>query len=200
MCIMTDAYKSFVGAKELSVLQKRFSVEKFAGRWQQVMTSFSTQFMGTGLTFSSVNAIYELLADGRVRLTNSAYNGDLKPVFIQGVSDTREGLSTCRTVKFDKLPFIGDYWIIYANKRCDTIIVSAPVVMAGTCFSENFGVYVLTKDRGAFWKNKSLVAEIQAQLQKYGFSSFYNKAIFSGESMPIEDPLSGAETLSRVNL
>ncbi len=197
---MTDVYKSFVGAKELAVLTKRFSVKKFVGRWEQVMTSLSTQVMGTGPLFSSVNAIYELQDDGRIRLTNSAYNRKLQPVFIQGVSDERDGIATCRTVKFDKLPFKGDYWIIYANKRCDTIIISAPLFILGKCVTENFGLYVLTKDRDAFWADKKLLTEIQSQLHKYGFSSFYNMAMFSGESIPIENPLSGSESLSRFTL
>lgn len=188
---MSEAYKSFVGSAELAVLKKRFSVRKFVGRWEQVMTSLSTQFMGTGLTFSSVNAIYKLAADGRIRLTNSAFNAQLQQIYIQGVSDERDGLATCRTVQFDNLPFVGDYWIIYANKRCDTIIVSAPLVVMGQCLTENLGVYVLTKDRDAFWCDKALVGEIQEQLDKYGFSSFYNRAIFSGESMPIRNPLAG---------
>jgi len=188
---MSEAYKSFVGADELAVLQKRFSVRKFVGRWEQVMTSLSTQFMGTGPTFSSVNAIYKLAADGRIRLTNSAFNAQLQQIYIQGVSDERDGLATCRTVQFDNLPFVGDYWIIYANQRCDTIIVSAPLIVLGQCVTENLGVYVLTKDRDAFWCDKALVCEIQEQLEKYGFSSFYNRAIFSGESMRIRNPLAG---------
>jgi lipocalin len=188
---MSEAYKSFVGADELAVLQKRFSVRKFVGRWEQVMTSLSTQLMGTGMWFSSINAIYELTADGRIRLTNSAFNQKFQQTYIQGVSDERDGIATCRTVQFDNLPFSGDYWIIYANKRCDTIIVSAPLIVLGQCVTENLGLYVLTKNRESFWHDKMLVSEIQEQLDKYGFNSFYNRAIFSGESMPIRNPLAG---------
>lgn len=196
---MTDAsYKSFVRPDELAVLQKRFRVSKFVGRWEQVMTSLSTQIMGTGPTFSSVSAIYELQPDGRIRLTNSAFNGSFEQIYIQGVSSEQGGLATCRTVKFDNLPFVGDYWIIYASENCDTIIVSAPLIVMGKCITENFGLYVLTKDRKMFWNKR--VNEIKIQLDKYGFSSFYNKGIFSGESIPITNPSAGVISNSRVVL
>ena len=36
-------YKEFVGADDLKILTDRFSIADFVGRWEQVMTSLSTQ-------------------------------------------------------------------------------------------------------------------------------------------------------------
>ena len=177
-----ELYKSFVGTEALATLQKRFQPKLFAGRWEQVMTSYSTRFMGTGIDYTSVHAIYKLLPNGAVDVNNYANDANMKPVSIHGISEKRHILETCRTVKFDNLPVEGDYWIIYANKRCDAIIVAAsliarlpmldPFLVAG-----NVGLYVLTKNRSNFWAND--VDEIMSVLRKYGFNQFYNAPIVS---------------------
>lgn len=191
-----NLYRDFVGAEDLKILTKRFSITEFVGNWQQVMTSISTQIMGTGITFSSVSAKYELKNDGNLSVLNSAYNGKLEKIFIQGVSRKRNQLDTCRTVKFDGLDFEGDYWLFYVSEAHDTVLVSAPLIipipLIPICITGKLGLYVLTKDRDAFWTNPKLIAEIQTVLKKYGFDSFYNFPIFSGQSIPIADPLLGA--------
>ena len=101
----------------------------------------------------------------------------MKPVSIHGISEKRNILETCRTVKFDNLPVEGEYWIIYANKRCDAIIVAAPLIVKPFLVSGKVGLYVLTKNRSKFWAND--VDEIMAVLQKYGFNQFYNAPIVS---------------------
>ena len=179
-----ELYKSFVGADELRTLKKRFSVSKFTGRWEQVMTSASTQIMGTGLAYSSVNAIYTLLDDGTLKVYNSAYNADIEVVSISGTSKKVNKLETCRTVKFDNLLFEGNYWLIYVTESHDTVVVAAPVILqlphAPICITGNFGLYVLTRDRDNFWKNQ--VSEIQLVLKRYGFDRWYNRPVVSGVS------------------
>jgi hypothetical protein len=80
----------------------------------------------------------------------------------------------------------GDYWIVYISNDLSTIIVSAPLLLKTPLFAAtvtpNFGMYVLTKDRAGFWKDRGLVAEIKDNLKRLGFNSWYNEAVVSGES------------------
>jgi lipocalin len=207
---MTDSavetlYKDFVGADDLKILTERFSIADFVGRWEQVMTSVSTQIMGTGITFSSVNATYELQSDGNLRVLNSAYNRNLEKIYIQGVSRKRNVLDTCRTVQFDNLGFEGDYWLFYVSKAHDIVLVAAPLIapipIFPVCLTGKLGLYVLTKNREQFWANPASVAEVQSVLKKYGFDSFYNTPIFSGISIPITSQMTDAAISSnKVNL
>lgn len=202
---MEKLYTDFVGADDLKILTDRFSITDFVGRWEQVMTSISTQIMGTGITFSSVNATYELQSDGNLRVLNSAYNRGLEKIYIQGVSRKRNVLNTCRTVKFDNLGFEGDYWLFYVSDAHDTVLVAAPLVVPipifPVCLTGKFGLYVLTKNREQFWANPSRVAEVQSVLKKYGFDSFHNSPIFSGVSIPITVQMTDAAiSNNKVNL
>ena len=65
-------------------------------------------------------------------------------------------------------------------------VVSAPILLKtplfATTISPNFGTYVLAKDRDAFWKDRELVGEVQDNLKRLGFDSWYNEAVVSGES------------------
>lgn len=182
-------YKNFVGTDGLKILADRFSITDFVGRWEQVMTSLSTQVMGTGITLSSVNATYELQGDGNVSVVNSAYNGTFDKINIQGVSRKRGTIDTCRTVKFDNLDFEGDYWLFYVSEEHDTILVAAPLIIPipsiPICITGNLGLYVLTKNREEFWGNRERITEVQSVLKKYGFDKLYNFPIFSGVSIPI---------------
>ena len=207
---MTDTaieklYKDFVGADDLKILTDRFSIADFVGRWEQVMTSLSTQIMGTGITFSSVNATYELQSDGNLRVLNSAYNRVLDKIYIQGVSRKRGSLDTCRTVKFDNLSFEGDYWLFYVSESHDTILVAAPLIipipLVPICITGNLGLYVLAKNRDKFWANSKRIAEVQSVLKKYGFDQFHNSPIFSGLSIPITTQMTDAAiSNAKVNL
>ena len=198
-------YKEFVGADDLKILTDRFSIADFVGRWEQVMTSLSTQIMGTGITFSSVNATYELQSDGNLRVLNSAYNRGLDKIYIQGVSRKRGTLDTCRTVQFDNLGFEGDYWLFYVSEAHDTVLVAAPLIipipLVPICLTGKFGLYVLTKNRDEFWTNPERIAEVQSVLKKYGFDHFYNTPIFSGVSIPITSQMTDAAiSNAKVNL
>ena len=188
-------YMDFVGRGKLGLLDERFSEEMFKGRWEQVMTSLSTQIMGTGITFSSVNATYDLL-NGQIHVTNSAYNGKFEKIFIEGTSIERHTLKTCRTVKFDDLDIVGDYWIFHITNDKETILVAAPIIIPTPffpiCVTGTFGLYVLTKDRNKFWNDAAKQKEIMKELKNYGFTNFYNTPICSGESIPIQDPKDAA--------
>ena len=181
-------YKEFVG--DLDVLLNRFSKLEVSNRWQQVLTSRSTGIMGTGISFSSVSAIYKKMKDGSISLLNSAYNTDFSPVYITGVCKVVDKeVPTCRVVSFDKIGFEGEYWITYISADLSTFVVSAPIVILGKAVYQNFGVYVLTKDRTKYWANKKLQKEINEKLIEYGYTNYFNKPVFSGESNPIIDPV-----------
>ena len=176
-------YVSFV--KNLPLLLERFKILKITNTWQQVLTSRSTGIMGTGISFCSVTAEYKLLQDGSISLVNRAYNNEKKAVTIKGVCIYEEkNIPTCRTVTFDNLPIHGDYWIIYISKDGSSFIVSAPLVILGRVCFPNFGLYVLTLNRNEYWHNIPLQKEITNVLEEYGFTNYFNQAVFSGEYKP----------------
>lgn len=155
--------------------------------WSQVMTSVSTGVLGTGIFLSSVSATYgEIKGSDDVSVLNQGFNKALDPIYITGKSRARAGNPLCRTVEFDTVPVEGDYWIVYISNDLSTIIVSAPLLLKTPLFAAtvtpNFGMYVLTKDRAGFWKDRGLVAEIKTALRSLGFNSWYNEAVVSGES------------------
>ena len=177
-------YTSYI--KDLPTLLKRFNELDITHKWQQVLTSVSTGIMGTGIAFSSVSADYTLNYDGSISLVNRAYNNDFKPIYIAGVCTCADNtVPTCRVVQFDNLIIKGDYWITYISADKSTFIVSAPIVLFGQVLTPNFGLYVLTRDRDKYWSNDVLQTEINAVLLDYGFTSYWNKPVFSGESKPI---------------
>lgn len=205
-------YRDFVGEKEkeLETLKERFRIDRFTqGDWRQVMTSLSTQIMGTGITFSSVSATYTESDDkGTIYVTNRANNGKLEKIFINGKSTKRHELETCRTVKFDKIDIEGDYWIFYINGPADIMLVAAPIIiptiLGPICVTNTFGLYVLTmRTREKFWgdneESRGQRAEINKQLKKYGFTNFYNCPVFSGESIPITNIDDGTESTGKIN-
>lgn len=183
------SYVNFVGPTEVADLVLRFTLNlrKFYGRWEQVLTSVSTNLLGSGIFYSSVTADYSPLPDGTIKVVNSAYDGKFEKTSIEGVSRARSTLvPTCRTVKFPDQPLEGDYWIIYASKDFNTIIVSAPIIIPviGIDVSNNFGLYVLTKNRDQFWSSNE-PKNVFDTLKKYGFDKFYNSPVNSGKSYPI---------------
>jgi len=183
--IIINYYKNFVGEKEVDVLVNQFDVNKFCGKWQQVLTSRTTGLFGTGITFSSVQATYSLNSDGTIRVLNEAYDSNFKNININGMSSARDdAIPTCRTVNFGSVPIEGDYWIIYISPSFNTIIVGAPLILPiiPINISNNFGVYVLTKNRDDFWKSEIETEAVFNTLKKYGFTNFFNEPISSGET------------------
>lgn len=185
--IIVQYYKNFVGEKEVESLVKRFNVNEFCTNWYQVLTSRTTGLFGTGITYSSVKANYSLNTDGTVKVINTAYDTQFKPTIIQGESRARDpNIPTCRTVNFPSISadFEGDYWIIYISSTFETIIVGAPLILPGIPIelSSNFGVYVLAKNRDAFWASSQETTLVFDALKKYGFTQFWNEGIFSGKS------------------
>jgi lipocalin len=185
--IIVQYYKNFVGEKEVESLVKRFNVNEFCTKWDQVLTSRTTGLFGTGITYSSVNANYSLNLDGTVKVINNAYDTEFNPVTIEGKSRARDPIiPTCRTVSFPSVsPLLeGDYWIIYISPSFETIIVGAPLILPVIPIelSDNFAVYVLSKNRDAFWKSNEETTLAFDALKKYGFTQFWNEPIFSGSS------------------
>ena len=188
--IIVDYYKNFVGEKEVENLIKQFNVVKFCRKWDQVLTSRSTGLFGTGITYSSVNANYSLNDDGSVKVVNTAYDTNFNPTFIEGNSVARDdNIPTCRTVTFPSIneTVPGNYWIIYISPSFDTIIVAAPLILpfVPIDISNNFGVYVLAKDRNQFWASDTESKLVFDVLKKYGFTNLWNSPILSGESYSI---------------
>jgi len=187
--IVVDYYKKFIGEQQLSYLLNKFKIDQFVGRWEQVFTSRSTEFLGTGLDNSSVSATYSLNNDGTIGVFNSSFNGKFEKIFIEGTSRARDNtIPTCRTVKFassEAIPFEGDYWILDISETFQTVIVVAPIITPYIPIeiANNFGVYVLTKNRDKFWKNKNEVNRVFTVLNKYGFNKFWNEPIVSGVPM-----------------
>lgn len=188
---VVEKYKNFVGKKEVKQLTKMFKPEKFAGKWKQVMCSPSTGFFGSGPNYSSVEAKYTLKKNGLVGVENGAYNIDLNRVGVKGVSGARdEDVPTCRTVKFDNLfKNEGEYWILYATPSFKTIIVAAPIIIklfnTPVVITNNFGHYVLTRNRKQFWSSPKEYEHTLDALKKYGFDKLWNKPVATGESFNI---------------
>jgi len=200
---VVNYYKQFVGESQLTYLLKIFKIDQFVGRWEQVFTSRSTEFLGTGLDNSSVSATYSLNNDGTIGVLNSSFNGKFEKRFIEGTSRARNNaIPTCRTVSFGSaasIPFEGDYWILDISETFQTVIVVAPIITPYIPIEiiNNFGVYVLTKNRDEFWKNKNEVDRVFTVLNKYGFNQFWNEPVVSGISFPIIDPKAGATVANR---
>jgi lipocalin len=188
--IIIEYYKNFVGEKEVENLVKQFNVEQFCRKWDQVLTSRSTGLFGTGITYSSVNANYSINDDGSVKVVNKAYDTHFEPTIIEGNSVARDdNIPTCRTVIFPSVNVSvpGNYWIIYISPTFDTIIVAAPLILPfiPIDISNNFGVYVLAKDRNQFWESITESTLVFDVLKKYGFTNLLNSPILSGESYSI---------------
>jgi lipocalin len=184
-------YEKYVGKKELSKLVGAFDSKKFSGNWKQVMCSPSTSVLGSGPNFSSVEATYKLKKDGVVGVKNDAYDNDFYRVSITGASRARdEEVPTCRTVEFNNLFNIeGDYWLIYATPSFKTVIVAAPIMVKlfnrPFVITNNFGFYVLTRDRKHFWSSLGEHKNTFHALEKYGFNKPWNKPVATAETFDL---------------
>lgn len=185
-------YKEFVGKKELHELSRVFTPEKFVGKWKQIMCSPSTSVMGSGPNFSSVQATYKLKKNGVVSVKNDAYDNDFYRVSITGASRARdEEVPTCRTVGLNNLFNIeGDYWLIYATPSFKTVIVAAPIILKlfnkPLVVANNFGFYVLTRNRKHFWSSLGEYKNTFHALEKYGFNKPWNKPVATAETFTIK--------------
>jgi len=179
--IVVNDYIKFVGSAEVADLIKRFDVNNFYGTWYQVYTSRSTAIFGTGPKKQDVKAVYgaDLNIPGNVSVYNKAINTDGKMIEIQGTSRARNGIATCRTVKFPTVPGPeGDYWIIYLSNDLQTIIVGSPLIIFNFELTPNFALYVLTKHSPENFFNDSVeIYKVQKVLKKYGFVHWWNRAI-----------------------
>jgi len=185
-------YKEFVGKKELHKLSRVFTPEKFVGKWKQIMCSPSTSVLGSGPNYSSVQATYKLKKNGKIAVKNEAYDNDFRRDCITGTSGARdENIPTCRTVKFNNLFDIeGDYWLIYATPSFKTVIVAAPIILklfnTPLVVANNFGFYVLTRNKNKFWSSPREYQCIFDVLEKYGFNKPWNKPVATAETFEIK--------------
>ena len=189
---VVEKFKEFVGTKEFKKLNKRFNTKKFAGRWYQVCCSPSTGLFGSGgPNFSSVQATYTLKNSGLVGVKNEAYNIQLDKVSATGTSRARDDdVPMCRTVKFNNLFKIeGDYWLIFATPSFNTVIVSAPLIVKVFNFpfviANNFGVYVLTRNKRKFWDDPEEYQPTLDALKHYGFTNLLNRPIVTASSFEL---------------
>lgn len=188
---VVEKYKKFVGEEELKSLNSVFTSQKFNGKWNQVLCSGTTRFLGTGPKYSSVQATYDSTVNGVISVKNDAYDNDFLKVSITGTSRARvETIPTCRTVKFNNSVNIeGDYWLIYATPSFNTIIVAAPIIIKifnrPVVIKKNFGFYVLTRDITKFWSTKEEYEPTFTMLNKYRFDKFWNKPIATSETYKI---------------
>jgi lipocalin len=164
-------YKRFVGTAATQRLVAGFKIDNFVGTWYQVATSTSTEIYGTGLTKKDVKAVYTFdpKFPDYVSLVNSAINEEGKTVEIKGRSFPRNpALPVCRTVQFEGLKPVGDYWIIYLS--ANVLVVAAPLIINGMLKDPRFGIYVLARNRAAFEQNldeQKLLADLY---KKYGYT------------------------------
>ena len=185
-------YEKYVGKKELSKLVGAFDSKKFAGNWKQVMCSPSTSVLGSGPNFSSVQATYKLKKNGEIAVKNDAYDNNFYRVSITGTSGARDtSVPTCRTVKFNNLFDIeGDYWLIYATPSFKTVIVAAPIILKlfnkPLVVANNFGFYVLTRNKNKFWSSPREYKNTLRALEKYGFNKPWNKPVATAETFTIK--------------
>jgi lipocalin len=188
---VVEKYKEIVGKKKLRQLLDNFSLEKFVGKWQQVMCSPSTSVLGSGPDFTSVQATYKLKKDGVISVRNDAYDNDFKRVSIKGTSEAIDKkFPTCRKVEFNNLFNIeGQYWLIDATHTFKTIIVAAPLIVKvfnrPIVVSKNFGFYVLTRDREKFWNSRKEYEYIFDALKEYGFDKFWNKPVATAKAFDL---------------
>ena len=193
-------HKKYIGEPQFNVLNERFNSESFSfeGTWNQVLTSRSTIISGTGLSSSTVSAIYKKIeGTNKYSVLNTSNNDNLKGIFIRGNSPARdESVPTCRTVIFDSIQVEGNYWICYISEDLETILVVSPIIIPLTsiCVIPSFICYVLTKkSHDQFWSDNKFVEEILTETTRLGLNDFYNRPLPTAETLSI-DLLKASET------
>lgn len=194
--LLLEVYKEFMGKERLETLLDRLSSsEQLVGTWQQVLTSRSTGFFGTGTTSTSVQATYTSNDNGSIGVLNEAYDAMFKKVSIKGTSEAfYKNVPTFRTVRFKNNNRKANYWIIYATPSGRTFIVAAPIIVRfrgkPLVVTNTFGQYVLTKDREEFWNSDEERKLTFRALKRYGFTRYFNKPLATGVSLKHEeDPM-----------
>jgi hypothetical protein len=188
---IVNDYKKFVGEKELDLLltkfhKRRFSLEK---KWNQVMGSISTSFLGSGFGSSSISAEYKKIDKDNISVLNRALDDSFNNIFVKGISKPRDiFIPTCRTVSFNNIIGVeGDYWIIHINDNLDTFIVVAPLIIPQSSVKviPVFACYVLTsKTHVKFWSDENNVNEILEVAKKYSFeNNLFTKPIATAKSL-----------------
>jgi hypothetical protein len=83
----------------------------------------------------------------------------------------------------------GDYWLIFATPSFRSIIVSAPIILRlfnrPLVIANNFGFYVLTRNRREFWSSPEEYQPIMDALKKYGFNKYWNKPVATAETFEL---------------
>lgn len=188
---IVEDYKKFVGEKELDLLLTKFNNSRFSleKKWNQVMGSFSTSFLGSGFGSSSISAEYKKIDKDNISVLNRALDDSFNNIFVKGISQPRDrSIPTCRTVSFNNIMGVeGDYWILHINDNLDTFIVVAPLIIPQSSLKviPVLACYVLTsKTHEKFWSDKNNVNEILEVAKKYGFeNNLFTKPIATAKSL-----------------
>ncbi|XP_052198467.1 temperature-induced lipocalin-1-like [Diospyros lotus] len=113
--------------KELRVV-KGLDLKRYMGRWYEI-ASFPQPFMPPNAT--NTRATYSLRADGTVNVLNEAFvNG--KRIAIEGVAYRAHPSSDEAKFKlrFPNVPVIGNYWVLYIDRRYQYALVGEPTRMS----------------------------------------------------------------------
>ena len=122
-------HKEIIGKENLRILLDRFNSPKFMFgdiRWNQVLTTRSTAFFGTGISNSSVSVVYRLIDSEKkiFSVDNKGLGENFESKGVKGTTISRnKDVPTCRIVSFASLGFDGDYWILYVSEDYKTILV-----------------------------------------------------------------------------
>ena len=185
-------HKEIIGKENLKILLDRFNSPNFMFNdilWNQVLTTRSTAFFGTGIGNSSVSVVYRLIdSENKIfSVNNKGLGENFEPKGVKGTTNARsKDVPTCRIVSFESLGFDGDYWILYVSEDYLTILVASPLFIPETSIlvSPNFGCYILThKTHSQFWNDSNGVQEIRDVAKNFGYDNFFNKPLASAESL-----------------
>ncbi len=115
---------------------ERLDTERYAGRWYEV-ASFPVSFQ-RGCT--ATTADYDLRPDGKIGVVNTCRRGDPDgPVSqIEGTAEV-VGPGQLR-VRLGRIPFAGDYWVLWVAEDYRTAVVGTPRGRAGWVLHRDPGI------------------------------------------------------------
>ena len=174
--VSSSVFKNMKPIDTVSVVD----VPRYLGRWNQVATSRSTRFLGTGVAFSNVSAEYTVNNNdyNNILVYNSGLNGRDEYTFIEGYTyvDMKFNCSSKRKLHFDGVPFDGNYWIVKLGPIIDDkyqyAVVSGPVT---GFFGTRFSLYVLARDRKEY--KEKYEKDVKKWCKKNNFVFFWNKYV-----------------------